>query len=166
MIVSAAARLSSPAGAVSGNPVVVGTGPGCSAATVKVYRSRSSRCPNTWAAMDRSNATTSGRASATTRCRESAVIQLLSHGSLGALRCDLRVAGPTAVFGGFCRRWGGPLIDGGTVRRPRLRRTGPATEDAPGESPGRRARSGVGSQAQTFHIEMILNLGARGRVSL
>jgi enoyl-CoA hydratase/carnithine racemase len=37
-----------------------------------------------------------------------------------ALMCDLRVAGDTAVFGVFCRRWGVPLIDGGTVRLPRL----------------------------------------------
>ena len=37
-----------------------------------------------------------------------------------ALWCDLRVAGDTAVFGVFCRRWGIPLIDGGTVRLPRL----------------------------------------------
>ena len=37
-----------------------------------------------------------------------------------ALMCDLRVAGETAVFGVFCRRWGVPLIDGGTVRLPRL----------------------------------------------
>ena len=37
-----------------------------------------------------------------------------------ALWCDLRVADPTAVFGVFCRRWGVPLIDGGTVRLPRL----------------------------------------------
>lgn len=37
-----------------------------------------------------------------------------------ALWCDLRVAGDTAVFGVFCRRWGVPLIDGGTVRLPRL----------------------------------------------
>ncbi|MCW2776427.1 MAG: enoyl-CoA hydratase [Frankiales bacterium] len=34
--------------------------------------------------------------------------------------CDLRVADETAVFGVFCRRWGVPLIDGGTVRLPRL----------------------------------------------
>jgi enoyl-CoA hydratase/carnithine racemase len=34
--------------------------------------------------------------------------------------CDLRVADETAVFGVFCRRWGIPLIDGGTVRLPRL----------------------------------------------
>jgi enoyl-CoA hydratase len=34
-----------------------------------------------------------------------------------ALMCDLRVAARSAVFGVFCRRWGVPLIDGGTVRR-------------------------------------------------
>jgi enoyl-CoA hydratase len=34
--------------------------------------------------------------------------------------CDLRVAEESAVFGVFCRRWGVPLIDGGTVRLPRL----------------------------------------------
>ena len=37
-----------------------------------------------------------------------------------ALWCDLRVASETAVFGVFCRRFGVPLIDGGTVRLPRL----------------------------------------------
>lgn len=37
-----------------------------------------------------------------------------------ALWCDMRVADETAVFGVFCRRWGVPLIDGGTVRLPRL----------------------------------------------
>ncbi|MDA8268767.1 MAG: crotonase/enoyl-CoA hydratase family protein [Actinomycetota bacterium] len=37
-----------------------------------------------------------------------------------ALWCDLRVASRTAVFGVFCRRWGVPLVDGGTVRLPRL----------------------------------------------
>ena len=37
-----------------------------------------------------------------------------------ALFCDLRVADEDAVFGVFCRRWGVPLIDGGTVRLPRL----------------------------------------------
>jgi len=35
-----------------------------------------------------------------------------------ALWCDLRVAAADAVFGVFCRRWGVPLIDGGTVRLP------------------------------------------------
>ncbi len=37
-----------------------------------------------------------------------------------ALWCDLRVAASDAVMGVFCRRWGVPLIDGGTVRLPRL----------------------------------------------
>jgi enoyl-CoA hydratase len=37
-----------------------------------------------------------------------------------ALWCDLRVVEEDATFGVFCRRWGVPLIDGGTVRLPRL----------------------------------------------
>lgn len=37
-----------------------------------------------------------------------------------ALWCDLRVMEEDAVFGVFCRRWGVPLVDGGTVRLPRL----------------------------------------------
>lgn len=37
-----------------------------------------------------------------------------------ALWCDMRVASETAKFGVFCRRWGVPLVDGGTVRLPRL----------------------------------------------
>jgi enoyl-CoA hydratase len=37
-----------------------------------------------------------------------------------ALWCDLRVASETAIFGVYCRRWGVPLIDGGTVRLARI----------------------------------------------
>jgi len=37
-----------------------------------------------------------------------------------AVWCDLRVAATTTTFGVFCRRFGVPLIDGGTVRLPRL----------------------------------------------
>lgn len=37
-----------------------------------------------------------------------------------ALWCDLRIAARNAVFGVYCRRFGVPLIDGGTVRLPRL----------------------------------------------
>ena len=37
-----------------------------------------------------------------------------------ALWCDLRVVASDATFGVFCRRWGVPLVDGGTVRLPRL----------------------------------------------
>lgn len=37
-----------------------------------------------------------------------------------ALWCDMRVAASDAVFGVYCRRWGVPLVDGGTIRLPRL----------------------------------------------
>ncbi|HVP31224.1 MAG TPA: crotonase/enoyl-CoA hydratase family protein [Myxococcota bacterium] len=37
-----------------------------------------------------------------------------------ALWCDLRVAARDAYFGVYCRRWGVPLVDGGTIRLPRL----------------------------------------------
>jgi enoyl-CoA hydratase len=37
-----------------------------------------------------------------------------------ALWCDLRIAARDAVFGVYCRRWGVPLVDGGTLRLPRL----------------------------------------------
>jgi enoyl-CoA hydratase len=45
-----------------------------------------------------------------------------------ALWCDLRVAASDAVLGVFCRRWGVPLIDGGTVRLPRIVGTGRALD--------------------------------------
>ena len=37
-----------------------------------------------------------------------------------ALWCDLRVVEASAIMGVYCRRWGVPLIDGGTIRLPRL----------------------------------------------
>lgn len=37
-----------------------------------------------------------------------------------AIWCDLRVAATNATFGVYCRRWGVPLVDGGTIRLPRL----------------------------------------------
>ncbi len=37
-----------------------------------------------------------------------------------SLVCDMRVVEESAIFGVFCRRWGVPLIDGGTVRLPRI----------------------------------------------
>jgi enoyl-CoA hydratase len=37
-----------------------------------------------------------------------------------ALWCDLRVAARDATFGVYCRRWGVPLVDGGTIRLPRV----------------------------------------------
>jgi len=45
-----------------------------------------------------------------------------------ALWCDLRIVADDAVFGVFCRRWGVPLVDGGTVRLPRLIGQGPALD--------------------------------------
>lgn len=45
-----------------------------------------------------------------------------------ALWCDLRIAAQSAVFGVFCRRFGVPLIDGGTIRLPRLIGQGRAAE--------------------------------------
>jgi enoyl-CoA hydratase len=52
------------------------------------------------------------------------IAAVAGHAVAGGLElaawADLRVADETAVFGVFCRRWGVPLIDGGTVRLPRL----------------------------------------------
>jgi len=52
------------------------------------------------------------------------IAAVAGHAVAGGLElacwCDLRVAEEDAVFGVFCRRWGVPLIDGGTVRLPRL----------------------------------------------
>jgi enoyl-CoA hydratase len=45
-----------------------------------------------------------------------------------ALWCDIRVVEEDAYFGVYCRRWGVPLIDGGTVRLPRLVGQGRAAE--------------------------------------
>lgn len=52
------------------------------------------------------------------------IAAVAGHAVAGGLElacwCDLRVAEESAVFGVYCRRWGVPLIDGGTVRLPRL----------------------------------------------
>lgn len=52
------------------------------------------------------------------------IAAVAGHAVAGGLElaawADLRVVDETAVFGVFCRRWGVPLIDGGTVRLPRL----------------------------------------------
>ena len=52
------------------------------------------------------------------------VAAIEGHAVAGGLElacwCDLRVASRSAVFGVFCRRFGVPLVDGGTVRLPRL----------------------------------------------
>lgn len=58
------------------------------------------------------------------RLSKPVVAAVSGHAVAGGLElaawADLRVADETAVFGVFCRRWGVPLIDGGTVRLPRL----------------------------------------------
>jgi enoyl-CoA hydratase len=58
------------------------------------------------------------------RLRKPVIAAVEGHAVAGglelALWCDLRVAAESAVFGVFCRRFGVPLIDGGTVRLPRL----------------------------------------------
>jgi enoyl-CoA hydratase len=58
------------------------------------------------------------------RLSKPVIAAVAGHAVAGGLElacwCDLRVAEEDAVFGVFCRRWGVPLIDGGTVRLPRL----------------------------------------------
>jgi len=58
------------------------------------------------------------------RLEKPALAAISGHAVAGglelALWCDLRVMEDDAVLGVFCRRWGVPLIDGGTVRLPRL----------------------------------------------
>ena len=52
------------------------------------------------------------------------IAAVAGHAVAGGLElatwCDLRVMEESAVFGVYCRRWGVPLVDGGTVRLPRL----------------------------------------------
>lgn len=58
------------------------------------------------------------------RLSKPVIAAVAGHAVAGGLElaawCDLRVVEESAVFGVFCRRWGVPLIDGGTVRLPRL----------------------------------------------
>jgi enoyl-CoA hydratase len=58
------------------------------------------------------------------RLRKPVIAAIAGHAVAGglelALWCDLRVMEEDAVLGVFCRRWGVPLIDGGTVRLPRI----------------------------------------------
>jgi len=58
------------------------------------------------------------------RLSKPVVAAVAGHAVAGGLElaawCDLRVVEEDAVLGVFCRRWGVPLIDGGTVRLPRL----------------------------------------------
>ena len=58
------------------------------------------------------------------RLAKPVVAAIEGHAVAGGLElavwCDLRVAASDAVLGVYCRRWGVPLVDGGTVRLPRL----------------------------------------------
>ncbi len=58
------------------------------------------------------------------RLSKPVIAAISGHAVAGGLElaclCDLRVAESSAVLGVFCRRWGVPLIDGGTVRLPRI----------------------------------------------
>ncbi len=58
------------------------------------------------------------------RLSKPVIAAIAGHAVAGGLElacwCDLRVVEEDAVLGVFCRRWGVPLIDGGTVRLPRL----------------------------------------------
>ena len=58
------------------------------------------------------------------RLGKPAIAAIAGHAVAGglelALWCDLRIAEEDAELGVFCRRWGVPLVDGGTVRLPRL----------------------------------------------
>ena len=63
-----------------------------------------------------------------------------------ALWCDMRVVEEDAIMGVFCRRWGVPLIDGGTVRLPRLDRAQPRDGHDP-DRPRRRRQRGVRDRA-------------------
>ncbi len=66
------------------------------------------------------------------RTRVPVIAAVEGHAVAGGLElavwCDLRVVAADATFGVFCRRWGVPLIDGGTVRLPRLVGQGRATD--------------------------------------
>lgn len=66
------------------------------------------------------------------RLSKPVIAAIEGHAVAGGLElatwCDLRVAASDAVLGVFCRRWGVPLIDGGTVRLPRLIGTGRAMD--------------------------------------
>ncbi|HEX6351135.1 MAG TPA: crotonase/enoyl-CoA hydratase family protein [Candidatus Dormibacteraeota bacterium] len=86
-----------------------------------------------------------------------------------ALWCDLRVAAEGAVFGVFCRRWGVPLVDGGTIRLPRivgqgraldLILTGRPVEAAEALAIGLTNRVVPRGQARTAAVELARQLAA------
>ena len=104
------------------------------------------------------------------RLRKPVIAAIAGHAVAGglelALWCDLRVADETAVLGVFCRRWGVPLIDGGTVRLPRLIGTSRAMDlvlTGRAVDAARRCRSGwsTGSSPPAGHSAEAQALAAR-----
>jgi enoyl-CoA hydratase len=86
-----------------------------------------------------------------------------------AMWCDLRVAAEDAVFGVFCRRWGVPLVDGGTIRLTRmlghshaldLILTGRAVAGDEARMMGLADRVVPGGQALTTAVELARQLAA------
>jgi enoyl-CoA hydratase len=83
-----------------------------------------------------------------------------------ALWCDLRIATPKSVFGCFERRWGVPLVDGGTQRLPRVVGMGRALElilTGRGVDAEEAARIGLVNEvvAEGAHLERALELAER-----
>lgn len=97
--------------------VLAGTGPSfCAGANLKAVGT---------AAANRTETTGDGPMGVSRmQLRKPVIAAIHGHAVAGglelALWCDLRVAEQSATFGVFCRRWGVPLVDGGTVRLPRL----------------------------------------------
>ncbi len=92
-----------------------------------------------------------------------------------AIWCDLRVAAEDAIFGVFCRRFGVPLIDGGTVRLPRLIGesraldmilTGRAVGTDEALAFGLANRSAAPGQALAVAVELAEQLAARPQTCL
>jgi enoyl-CoA hydratase len=92
-----------------------------------------------------------------------------------AIWCDLRVAASDAVFGVFCRRWGVPLVDGGTFRLPRLIGQGHANDliltgrgvsGSEAVAMGRVTRSVAPGSALTAAVELATEIAALPQVCL
>ncbi|HWH82011.1 MAG TPA: crotonase/enoyl-CoA hydratase family protein [Burkholderiaceae bacterium] len=91
----------------------------CAGADLKAFASGTGRNP-----LDADMAADGPMGPTRLRLSKPVIAAVEGHAVAGGLElaiwCDLRVAARTAVFGVFCRRFGVPLIDGGTVRLPRL----------------------------------------------
>jgi hypothetical protein len=69
------------------------------------------------------------------------------------LWCDFRVMAEDSYFGVYCRRWGVPLIDGGTVRLPRCRRPGPRARNHSHRAQGSRGGMPEHRSVRICHAE-------------